>query len=130
MAKHKQRRRPEASMYEDEHFRADVLPSPAGPTIEIYAKPHHKLLFKASHEGLFFWCKRCRDEHLLRWEGYDVWAAAPHIMLRVCPVLQESDEVTSGQSWKTYILQTLTQDAIEVIARLRDALTRNNKESG
>lgn len=120
----KQRRQPETGMYEDEHYRADVAPSPGDPIIEIYSKPHQELVFKASREGLFFWCKRCRESHLLSWDDYfnSIWSqVAP---LRAWCPLQDGDR------YQVYILRTLTNDATTLIARLHDVLTGNNEENG
>jgi|SRR5579859_598098 len=75
MAKHKQRRRPAAGIevvYDDERYSAIVLfaSHTPDPVLRVYAKPHHDHLFSALSEGLFFECKRCQHEHLLRWEAY------------------------------------------------------------
>jgi hypothetical protein len=126
----KQRRRPDAGMYEDEHYRADIIPSPAGPTIEIYSKPHHDLLFKASQEGLKINCKLHKNEHLLSWSVYPIRLLGAPLYHVTCMdgrtlihalnvIFRDPQNGADG----AYNMLTLTSNDIELIDKLRDAFT-------
>ena len=113
MAKRK-RRRPEAGIelvHNDEHYSAVLVSDPESGEqhIRVYSQPHHDLVFKVGHEGPLFWCKPCREEHLLSWEAYSSWVQSPQDIVRICPL--------GAGTFKTY--NTLTNDTIELIAKIR-----------
>lgn len=111
---HKKRNRPAAGVelvYTDEHYSAVLLSDPESGEqhIRVYSQPYHDFLFRIGREGLFFWCKPCREEHLLSWEAYSSWAQSPRDIVRVCPF--------GAGKFATY--HTLTDDTVELIAKIR-----------
>jgi hypothetical protein len=129
MAKRKQRHRPAAGIevvYEDERCSAialDVPISPPAPVVQVYAKPHHDLLFCAFSVGLLFKCKRCRREDLLGWDQYNrrLQANEPPYHVLCTQIghtwIVQADEPIP-KHLKAYKIYTLTGDDVELIASI------------
>ena len=138
MPRKPKRRRPDSGMYEDEHFRVDAVPTPGDPVLEIYSKPYHKLLFKATRLGLLFRCKRHDgEEHLLSWGMYDIRLLGAPLYHVTCmdgrTVIHALNVLFSDKSGGVdgaYNMCTLENGEIELIDKISDALTSKDGVSG
>ncbi len=129
----KQRQRPAAGIeviYENEHYSAIALDVPrfADPVIHIYSKPHHDLLFHAFSLGLFFKCKRCQQEHLLRWHEYNrhLQAASPPydvLCTQVEDIWLALPDHPIPPHIKAYKIFTITTDLVDLLLSIASYLT-------
>lgn len=134
-----QRRRPAAgieTVYEDEQYSAIALYDPRffksrSALIQVYSKPYHDFIFSAFQVGLFFWCKRCEREHLLRWQEFARMQAQeikpPYHVL--CTQMEDiwlvrADEPIPDHI-KAYRIYTLDDDIMALTAALAAFLTSN-----
>ncbi len=123
MTRKQKRQRPAAGLevvYADEQYSAVRITDPESGEqhIRVYSQPHHDLLFKVERSGLLFLCKRCRQEHLIRWHGSGLGDAP------TCPL---SRGFFSGEN---YLKAFMTHGSLQLIARLRDALTSKEGDGG
>jgi len=109
--------------------------------IHVYSRDHGDFLFKAFTVGLLFKCKRCRGEHILRWDAYnrDLQAGEGSTTYQVLCVeathnspmdtwLVQADEPIPAHL-KAYKIYTIDADGIEMITAITAFIHNQQKET-